>query len=616
MDRCNAMVLTWVMNVISQDVYMGLVYSDNAATVWKELNETYDRVDGSVVYNLLQKINYVKQGGSSVADYYHRLNSLWREFDALNKLPNHLRPAQQPRHHTFISTSPSSIRTPSPTRHHLHLHYYCRTSTPPFRPPPAIPSPARNHQHHYATTIIFAATPPTSPKQQGCVGFYESTKGGGWFCVLRPTGAFGYVVNNPHRPVRSSLLTRDPLTEVKDAYNLVYMKESHKGVPESSGVTESKQNATSLLLKLLTIIGDSLTIVIIISPEDLQFPQTLNDDGKDYLVEDGSSPNFDGYDSTQGRSDRQSKPLVRLNDYVLGSNVKYVIEKYVSYFKLNNVNLCFATSLNKSIEPSCLSEAIKPIGSKWIWKIKYKVSGEIEIYKARLVAKGFSPKGGFDYDETFSPVVKMITVRCLIGIVVVNNWPLYQLDVNNTFLYGDLVEDVYMTLSDGYNNKDKSKVCKLNKSLYGLKQTPRQWNAKLTTTLAEHGFEQSKFDYSLYTKHRGDKFISLLVYVDDIVITINDDVGTNEFKLFLSIKFSIKDLCIFKYFLGIEIVKNDLGLYISQRKYCLELLHGYGLMTVRPVNIPLPENTVLSFDETKDDKYLFDCTTYQKLVGN
>ncbi|GKD57608.1 ribonuclease H-like domain-containing protein, partial [Tanacetum coccineum] len=86
-DRCNAMVLTWIMSVVSQDVYMGLVYSENAAVVWKELRETYDKVDGYVVYNLLQKINSVKQGGSLVVDYYHRLNSLWREFDALTKLP-------------------------------------------------------------------------------------------------------------------------------------------------------------------------------------------------------------------------------------------------------------------------------------------------------------------------------------------------------------------------------------------------------------------------------------------------------------------------------------------------------------------------------------------------
>ncbi|GJV73712.1 ribonuclease H-like domain-containing protein, partial [Tanacetum coccineum] len=85
-NKCNAIVLTWLMNYVPQDVYMGLVYSDNAPFVWKELKSTYDKVDGSVIFNLLQKINNVKQDGSCVDDYYHRLNSFWRKFDALTKL--------------------------------------------------------------------------------------------------------------------------------------------------------------------------------------------------------------------------------------------------------------------------------------------------------------------------------------------------------------------------------------------------------------------------------------------------------------------------------------------------------------------------------------------------
>ncbi|GJU58348.1 ribonuclease H-like domain-containing protein [Tanacetum coccineum] len=152
-DRCNAMVLTWIMNVVSQDVYMGLVYFENVVVVWKELRETYDKVDGSVVYNLLQKINTVKQGGSSVADYYHRLNSLWREFDALTKL-------------------------------------------------------------HKCTCDVKCSC-------------------------------------DASKELRRSLLTRDPLPKVKDAYNVISREESHRGVPESSGGAESKQNATSFVAKTL-----------------------------------------------------------------------------------------------------------------------------------------------------------------------------------------------------------------------------------------------------------------------------------------------------------------------------------------------------------------------------
>nr|GEX24573.1 ribonuclease H-like domain-containing protein [Tanacetum cinerariifolium] len=166
-----------------------------------------------------------------------------------------------------------------------------------------------------------------------------------------------------------------------------------------------------------------------------------------------------------------------------------------------------------------------------------KIMEGLHQYKATLAAKGFSQKEGFDYDETFSIVVKMVTVRCLVSIVVVYGWPLYQLDINNVFLYKDLAEDVYMTLPEGYNSGNKTKVCKLNKSFYGLKQAPRQWNNKLTTTLVEHGFKQSKFNYSLYIKHKGTVFVALLVYVDDIVITNNDEAEINSFKKFLSSNF-------------------------------------------------------------------------------
>ncbi|GKF95480.1 ribonuclease H-like domain-containing protein, partial [Tanacetum coccineum] len=138
----------------------------------------------------------------------------------------------------------------------------------------------------------------------------------------------------------------------------------------------------------------------------------------------------------------------------------------------------------------------KAIGSKRVWKIKYKSDEEIKRYKARVVAKGFNQREGIDFDETFSPVVKIVTVRCLINLAVQSGWSLFQMDINNAFLYGDLNEFVYMTLPPGYFSTNETKVCKLNKSLYGLKQAPRQWNAKLTSALLENDFVQSKSDYS------------------------------------------------------------------------------------------------------------------------
>nr|GEV97599.1 ribonuclease H-like domain-containing protein [Tanacetum cinerariifolium] len=142
-------------------------------------------------------------------------------------------------------------------------------------------------------------------------------------------------------------------------------------------------------------------------------------------------------------------------------------------------------------------------------------SGETDRYKARLVAQGFGQNEGIDYEETFSPVVKIVTVRCLLNIVVSMSWPVFQLDA------------------------------------------PRQWNAKLTSTLIENVFSQSKSDYSLYTKSDKGVFLALFVYVDDIIITSNSVYEIEKFKVFLKSKFMIKDLGKLKYFLGIKVVDTD-----------------------------------------------------------
>ncbi|KAI9194591.1 hypothetical protein LWI28_007414 [Acer negundo] len=358
------------------------------------------------------------------------------------------------------------------------------------------------------------------------------------------------------------------------------------------------------------------------------------------------------------RSSRHAGPPAKLSDYVCSTvsstqsssllpgptkDTRYPLANFVSYHRYTPAHQNFIAQISAVAEPSSYSEAAahpkwqeamnselqalqangtwslvllpagkSPIGCRWVFKIKHRSDGSIERYKARLVAKGFTQLEGVDYQDTFSPTAKIISVRCLLALAASNRWSIHQLDVNNAFLHGELSEEIYMSPPPGLQRQGENNlVCRLHKSLYGLKQASRQWFAKFSEAICSAGYIQSRADYSLFTRKQGKSFTALLIYVDDILITRNDPVSIVETKKFLHSNFRIKDLGNLKYFLGIEVSTSKNGISISQRKYALEIITDAGLLGAAPIDTPMERGMKLS----DNSDLLKNSTQYRRLVG-
>jgi len=207
-----------------------------------------------------------------------------------------------------------------------------------------------------------------------------------------------------------------------------------------------------------------------------------------------------------------------------------------------------------------------PVGCRWVFTIKHKMDGTIERFKARLVAKGYTQTYGIDYIETFALVAKINTVRILISLVVNRDWPLYQFGVKNMFSHGDLQEEVYMKLPPGciMQTQGNIQVCRLRKSLYGLKQSPRAWFERFTKFMKSIGYKQSNSDHTIFLKIDKKAITALIVYIDDIIVTGNNLEEKKALQNHLAQEFEMKSLSHLKYFLGIEVSRSKDGIFLSQ----------------------------------------------------
>ncbi|KAL4030262.1 hypothetical protein IC575_008498 [Cucumis melo] len=212
----------------------------------------------------------------------------------------------------------------------------------------------------------------------------------------------------------------------------------------------------------------------------------------------------------------------------------------------------------------------------------------IARHKAQLVTKGYHQVQGFDFDETFSPVVKKPTIRIILALAAQYNWSLTQLDVKNTFLHGIIQETVYMTQPTGFQDKTcPNHVCLLHNSLYGLKQAPRAWFERFTSYLFTLDFVTSTADPSLFIRSVGSSLTYLLLYVDDIIVTGPDYLYISVLKNQLALEFKISDLGPLKYFLGLEIQSSIDGIFVIQAKYLNDLLHTSGMTSAKSCITPM-----------------------------
>ena len=269
---------------------------------------------------------------------------------------------------------------------------------------------------------------------------------------------------------------------------------------------------------------------------------------------------------------------------------------------------------NQTWELTPLPHGKNLVSCKWLYKTKLNANNEISKFKARLVARGFSQIEGLDYNETFAPVAKMPTIKIVLALASKMNWPIHQMDVKSAFLNGDLHEEIYMAQPPGFIKEGSEHlVCKLKKSIYGLKQSPREWYSKINAFFISQGFDRSQNDPNLYIKHIQDDIVIIILYVDDLILTSSSNALISDIKFQLNQKFQMTDLGILHYFLGMQIWQTPKGIFLSQTKYAQDLLDKFQMNDANHVSIPCELGTKLMVDTNTP---FIDATSYRQLVGS
>ncbi|XP_073317219.1 uncharacterized protein [Primulina huaijiensis] len=596
-NRCNSMVTSWILNAVVREIADSLMYMSTCREVWLDLRDRFQQSNAPRIYQIKKLLSAFNQGSLSVSSYYTKLRTLWDELK---------------------DYQPASLCHCGSMKDWMNYH---------------------NQE-----------------------------------CVMQ----FLIGLNESYGQIRAQILLVDPLPVITKVFSLVVQEERQRSITTGTTTSDintsfvpSASSAMGTVKKFLNPRGKSDKVCSHCNytnhtvdkcyklqgfpPGHPKFgtkssfgkaqaqachtyatPEPTSNVSVDSLthgqfclfssvckIQDINQSKMIGMGRRVGnlyvlsKFGKTSSPVIcntsvdpsHLWHFSIGhpSFVKLsVLDKHLGSPFVNQSNSQAMADELKALEANntwsivSLPHGKSSIGCRWVYKAKFSADGSLQRYKARLVAK----------------VAKLVTVKVLLASAASKGWFLIQLDVNNAFLHGDLLEEVYMSLPQGYCREGEilppNVVCELHKSIYGLKQASCQWFAKFSVALLDVGFSQSHADNSLFLRTKRSAFVALLVYVDDIVIATNCEKEASDLKMYLDSKFRLKDLGELKYFLGIEVARSQYGVSICQRHYALKLLTEAGLLGCKPRSTPMDANTKLSLD---DGELVSNPITYRRLIG-
>ncbi|CAJ2645756.1 unnamed protein product [Trifolium pratense] len=368
-------------------------------------------------------------------------------------------------------------------------------------------------------------------------------------------------------------------------------------------------------------------------PHDYVDDQQLGEEV--YILADNDEENDMSQDENLGEAPESSQVQLRRSNRQRQPSTRYNSDEYVTltdegepeYFQEameSDENQKWLDAMNdemKSLHDNHTYDLVKlPKGKRalenwWIYRVKHESNSESPRYKARLVVKGFRQRKGVDFNEIFSPVVKMSSIRTVLGLAATLDLEVEQMDVKTVFLHGDLEEEIYMKQPDGFQVKGKEDyVCRLRKSLYGLKQAPMQWYKKFESVMSEQGYKKTTSDHCVFVrKIFNDDFIILLLYVDDMLIVGKNISNIDRLKKQLGESFAMKDMGEAKQILGIRITRDikEKKLWMSQEHYIKRVLQRFQMENSKAVSTPLATHFKLSSKQSPSNE---DETFYMKRV--